>query len=286
MYGNILLYHDAINNDSILKDKFLDDYNDSRTILKKMRSNIKVSPNILANSIGINILYQNKIASNEVSKLPTNTRWSDCLELLNILYEEYNWIESESQGRNSMIKSREQLKYYAVIMEAWIHAKPLKVIIKKTIDYYHNNGNVRNFYIRENGKLNAVKFDKNNDFYINELINQVVSDIENVIRYKIKSYVSNYQSLLDSKTNDKVELIDWESYIEYGTTDKTTIEIQNLGFSRNLAIFLKENYTSVLITDEVNSISNIDQDKLRKIINKNKFKLEYNELSTLLGWEK
>lgn len=118
------------------------------------------------------------------------------------------------------------------------------------------------------------------------MINQVVSDIENVIRYKIKSYVSNYQSLLDSKTNDKVELIDWESYIEYGTTYKTTIEIQNLGFSRNLAIFLKENYASVLITDEVNSISNIDQDKLRKIINKDKFKLEYNELSTLLCWGK
>jgi len=218
--------------------------------------------------------------------LPNNTRWFDCLELLNILYEQYNWIESESQGRDPMIKSRKQLKYYAVIMEAWIHAKPLKVIIKKIIDHYHNNGNVRNIYIRENGKLNSVKFDKNNDYHINILINQVVSDIENVIRYKIKSYVSNYQALLDSKTNDKVELMDWESYIEYGTTDKTTIEIQNLGFSRNLAIFLKENYTSVLITDEVNSISNIDQDKLRKIINKDKFKLEYNELSTLLGWEK
>ena len=286
MYGNILLYHDAINNDSILKDKFLDDNNHSRTILKKMRSKIKVLPDILANSIGINILYQNKIASNEASLLPTNTMWSDCLELLNILYEQYNWIESESQGRGAMIKSRKQLKYYAVIMEAWIHAKPLKVIIKKSIDYYHNNGNVRNIYIKENGNLNSVKFDKNNDFHINTLINQVVSDIENVIRYKIKSYVSNYQSLLSSKSNNKVELTDWESYIEYGTTDKTTIEIQNLGFSRNLAIFLKENYASVLITDEVNSISDIDQDKLREIINKDKFKLEYIELSTLLGWEK
>ena len=286
MYGNILLYHDAINNDSILKDKFLDDNNHSRTILKKMRSKIKVLPDILANSIGINILYQNKIASNEASLLPTNTMWSDCLELLNILYEQYNWIESESQGRGAMIKSRKQLKYYAVIMEAWIHAKPLKVIIKTSIDYYHNNGNVRNIYIKENGNLNSVKFDKNNDFHINTLINQVVSDIENVIRYKIKSYVSNYQSLLSSKSNNKVELTDWESYIEYGTTDKTTIEIQNLGFSRNLAIFLKENYASVLITDEVNSITDIDQDKLREIINKDKFKLEYIELSTLLGWEK
>ena len=145
---------------------------------------------------------------------------------------------------------------------------------------------MRNIYIKENGNLNSVKFDKNNDFHINTLINQVVSDIENVIRYKIKSYVSNYQSLLSSKSNNKVELTDWESYIEYGTTDKTTIEIQNLGFSRNLAIFLKENYASVLITDEVNSISDIDQDKLREIINKDKFKLEYIELSTLLGWEK
>lgn len=36
MYGNILLYHDTVNSDSILKDRFIDSGNNSLDILKKL----------------------------------------------------------------------------------------------------------------------------------------------------------------------------------------------------------------------------------------------------------
>ena len=35
MYGNILLFHDSISNDSVLKDKYLDSNANSITLLKK-----------------------------------------------------------------------------------------------------------------------------------------------------------------------------------------------------------------------------------------------------------
>jgi putative helicase domain-containing protein len=290
MYGNILLFHDSINNDSVLKDRFLDSNKDSITLLKKTRDSLRVSPEILATSIDINIANQNKIASRDVPYLPTSTKKEDCLEVLNILYEQYKWIETESGGRNPMIKRKNKLGYYATLMESWINTKPLKVIIQNTIIYHYNNGNERDICIREDdGMLKYVKFDKENEFHINKLINDVVSDIDNILRFKIKNYVSNYQALLKDKDKDilnlNVSVSDWESYIEYGTTDNKIIEIQNLGFPRNIAIFLRDKYLDAFKRNNVGIIYDIDETYLKNNIDRNKYKFEYEELSLFMNWE-
>ena len=36
-------------------------------------------------------------------QLPKTTGYEDCLKVLNILYEQYKWYETESGGRNPMI---------------------------------------------------------------------------------------------------------------------------------------------------------------------------------------
>lgn len=285
MYGNILLFHDSINNDSILKDRFVDSNKNSVSLLKKTRNSLKVAPEILATSIDINIVNQNKIATNDVPSLPTSTKREDCLQVLTILYEQYRWSETESDGRNPMIRHKNQLKYYATLMESWINTKPLKVIIQKTIDYFYNDGDERNIYIRQDGRLKPVKFEKENEFHINKLINDVVRDIENILRFKIKNYVSNYQALLKNKENLNVNVADWESYIEYGTTDNNTIEIQNLGFSRNLAIFIRNQCYTALIRNEKNYICDIDELKIKSIMKDKKNTLEFEELKIFFGWE-
>lgn len=286
MYGNVLLFHDSINSDSVLKDKFIDNNVDSVSILKKMRASLKVPSEILATSIGINVANQNKIAISYVPQLPKTTGYEDCLKVLNILYEQYKWYETESGGRNPMIRNKNQLKYYATLMESWINSKPLKILIQKTIDYYYNNGIERDIYIRqENGKMQEIKFDKQNDIHINKLINDVVGDLENVLRFKIKNYVSNYQALLKYKGDTGTDISDWESYIEYGTTDSTTIEIQNLGFPRNLAIFLKNNYLSAFQKDEKGKIYNVDELYLLENVDKEKYKFDFEELAAFMNWK-
>ncbi len=284
MYGNILLFHDSINNDSILKDRFIDSDKNFVSLLKKTRNSLKVAPEILATSIDINIANQNKIAISDVPNLPTSTKREDCLEVLTILYEQYKWDETESGGRNPMIRHKNQLKYYATLMESWINTKPLKVLIQRTIDYFYNNGDERNLYIRQEGKLNSVKFDKENEFHINKLINDVVSDVENILRFKIKNYVSNYQALLKNKENLNVNVVDWESYIEYGTTDNKAIEIQNLGFPRNIAIFLRDKYLDAFKKNNMGIICDVDEIYLKNNIDRDKYKFEYEELALFMNW--
>lgn len=185
-----------------------------------------------------------------------------------------------------MIRKKSQLKYYATLMDSWINSRPLKVIIQKTIDFYYNNGNERDMYIRqEDGRIKPIKFDKQNETLINKLINNVVGDLENILRFKIKNYVSNYQALLKNKNDSNSEISDWASYIEYGTTDTNTIEIQNLGFPRNLAIFLRDNYADAFIRNEEGIIQNVNEDYLLENVDKNKFKFEYEELALFMNWE-
>lgn len=284
MYGNILLFHDSINNDSILKDRFVDSDRNSMSLLKKTRNSLKVTPEILATSIDINIMNQNKIAISDVPNLPTSTRREDCLEVLTILYKQYKWSETESGGKNPMIKHKNQLKYYAILMESWINTKPLKVLIQSTINYFYNDGNERNLYVRQEGKLKPVIFEKENEMHINQLINNVVSDIENILRFKIKNYISNYQALLKNKENLNINVVDWESYIEYGTTDSKIIEIQNLGFPRNIAIFLRDKYLDAFEKNNMGIICNVDESYLKNNINRDKYKFEYEELALFMNW--
>lgn len=285
MYGNVLLFQDSINSDSVLKDKFIDNNTDSISLLKKTRTTLKVPSEILATSIGINVANQNRIATSDTPQLPKTTRYEDCLRVLNILYNQYKWQETESGGRNPMIKNKNQLKYYATLMESWINSKPLKILIQKTIDFYYNNGNERNIYIRqEDGRMQEIKFDMQNEVHINKLINDVVGDLENVLRFKIKNYVSNYQALLKNKNDSDQGIIDWESYIEYGTTDSRTIEIQNLGFPRNLAIFLKNNYLNAFQKDEKGKLYDVDEMFLLENIDKEKYRFDFEELAAFMNW--
>lgn len=283
MYGNILLYHDTVNSDSILKDRFIDSGNNSLDILKKIRNENSIPGNILAEGIDINIEIQNKVFNGDKELLPIETTYEGCYEVLKILCKEYDWLRTENKGNNPLIRSKEQLTYYATLMEGWINSKPLKYLIQKTISYYYNSGENKYISLRKDGNMYNVKFDKNNSLHINTLINNLIKNLENNIKYKIKTYVGNYQSILRSCDLDLE--CDWEEYIDYGTTNPKIIDIQNLGFSRTMAIFLLDKYPDLFIKSEIGEIIGIDDEKLRASINQDKYEEEYKELNTLFEWE-
>lgn len=61
---------------------------------------------------------------------------------------------------------------------------------------------------------------------------------------------------------------EWHNYLEYGTNDKTTIELQKIGFERQVSIELKK-YTDCFELNSNEEIIAIDKSKLlKKEINK------------------
>lgn len=283
MYGNILLYHDTVNSDSILKDRFINSESNALDELRKIRNKNSIPGNILAESIDIDVGIQNKVISGNKETLPSETTYEGCYKVLRILLKEYDWLNTENKGSNPMIRNVGQLSYYATIMEGWINSKPLKYLIQQTISFYYNSGESKDISFRKDGNIHYVKFDKNNTIHINALINNLIKDLENVIKYKIKNYVINYQSILRSCEIDLE--CDWETYIDYGTTNTQIIDMQNLGFSRTMSMFLLERYKDLLIRNENGEITDVDDKKLRITINKEKYEEEYKELNILFGWE-
>lgn len=122
--------------------------------------------------------------------------------------------------------------------------------------------------------------------HINKLVNNTVSDIENVLRFKVKNYVSNYILLINEikQSEGLPKGVDWSEYLEYGTTDNIIIEIQNLGFPRHLATFLKKNYVNFFIIED-DVITDFLENKLRESFNKVQHYEEYIELAEILDWD-
>jgi len=276
-YANILAYHSLTKTDSILRSKFIDHNKEGTSILHKIDSNIEVPKEILAQSTNIKLVYQNNILTlaKMLPEVPEEVNYKSCLAMLNILYDYYNWKEEESGGRKPLVKDKSILTYYAVLMNSWINSKPLNVIIKDVINYYTLNKRI--IFLRSD---QAVIFDPKNRFHINKLVNTIVSDIENVLRFKIKNYVSNYTLLINEIEEDS-SVIDWSEYLEYGTTDKITIELQNLGFPRHLATLLKNKYIHFFIIEN-NVITDFYAEELISAFDKERFYDEFIELSNIL----
>lgn len=60
----------------------------------------------------------------------------------------------------------------------------------------------------------------------------MLKDVENIIRFKVKNYVMNYLKLTEQDEGE------WQNYLEYGTNDNTVIELQKIGFDRQVSLEL------------------------------------------------
>lgn len=243
----------------------------------------EVPKEILAQSMNIKLKYQNDILTmgKMLPEIPDSVNYDTCLELLMTLYDYYDWRTEESGGTKPLVKNKNVLMYYAVLMNSWINSKPLHLIIKDIIEYYVYNK--KDIFLSNNL---SEPFERNNRNHINKVVNNTVSDIENVLRFKVKNYVSNYILLINEvkQKEGSPKSVDWSEYLEYGTTDNIIIELQNLGFPRHLAAFLKKNYIDYFIIED-NVITDFYENELNKSIDRKKHYEEYIEIAEILNWE-
>lgn len=149
------------------------------------------------------------------------------------LSQTFKWGEYE---RDTIGKSPNVLKWYSVILLQWIRGNGLSTIIESAIRYKEKHPDTGVWV--GNNRL-AQRYDKNSRDHKNYIIAETLGVIENVLLFSISNYFRKFS--LEYKDFHQVEHFDndWYEYVEYGTTNATTIFLQRVGFTRDSAKFLE-----------------------------------------------
>lgn len=158
--------------------------------------------------------------------------FKELVRFLAMLSRVFKWDKFESE---TIGKSLNVLKWYAVILLQWIRGKGLNSIINSAIRYKEDNPNtgvwVGNLHI-------ADCYDGSLD-HKNYIIAETLGVIENVLLFSISNYFRKFS--LEYNAFHNVEHFNnvWYEFVEYGTTNELTIFLQRVGFTRDSAKFLE-----------------------------------------------
>lgn len=237
-YANIALIHEIRQEDSTLRSSFLAKKEGADKVLRDLSLSNIVPERILSSYSIIKAKYQNRVILHEgldQLTLGSDISYNSVLNALETLCDFYSWDKEEVGGKNPMYRSRDSLKYYAVLMSNWMDSTPISRMIATAIEYYTKNGQI--WDVDE-----LVSFDPKDKYQINLVINEIISNIDNILRFKLKNYFGNYYELLVERLGEGSAGKNWAEYLEYGTTDFRIIELQNIGIPRHLASYLLKSF--------------------------------------------
>lgn len=259
-YANIVLIHEKLGEESVLKSNFISRNLENKKLLTKTSNEIQVPKEILIKSSAIKLSYQNRIYTEvQIEPLPSTINSDIIYSFLLKFYKYYNWEREETTGNNPMIhKDESSLRYYAMLMDKWMNSKSLSQIIWESIQWYSRDQRmIWNSRVREK-ELFGTKMSE----HINILINDIINDIENILRFKMERYFQNYYELASVKLGESNAGSNWAEFLEYGTTDKKIIDLQNYGFPRHLAKHIVDNYAENIVFEN-NELVSIDLSQIR-----------------------
>lgn len=181
-------------------------------------------------------LDQVKTVESEIDKelaYPEQINYKTILDFLKQLYKQFMWWKYEPKNE---LGNENILSYYATILNQWINGAYISQIIKNSIEYAEKSKVVYSYGKKE-------EYDGSID-QINIIINKTLDTIEKIIKFKIENYFSKFSELYKKRKGiDKIEN-DWYEFLSYGTNKKEIIELQKMGFSREIAlkIYKKDRY--------------------------------------------
>lgn len=290
-YSTIMLLHHIENEASVLKAGFFEKNANALELLEKTKNSNNVPSDILRSSSTIKPIYQNKVLAHIQAKQQeavlniTNENIDIIVHALETLYTMYNWEVEESGGRDPLIPKglveagygKTRLRYWAMLMKNWTKAEPLSRLITFSIKYYQDKGDI---WFYEDGRPVNEKF-TGDQKQINIIIEQIMSDIENGLRFKIEKYFLNYYLISKNILGEENAGQDWSEFIEYGTTDKRVIELQNIGFSRGASRHLINEHGNLLSFNDTGELLDVkESDLLNSIDKKNE---HYEEVLEIFG---
>ena len=143
-----------------------------------------------------------------------------------------------------------------------------------SIDYYAS----KQSYIQLASGVKEV-FDKDNKVHVNKLIDDIIRDIERILRFQFEKYFNHYYSILKDVLGEKEAGENWATLLEYGTKNRIIIALQNIGLSRYTAIQVYNNCQSGLMVEN-GRLKSVIKSLIMKCLRPGS--LEYEEVKDIL----
>jgi len=194
------------------------------------------------------------------------------LAFLNQLHSIFKWGKYE---RDTGIEKLSSLTWYATLLNQWMSGNGLSMIMLSSLF------NAENRMWSNNPKLVFVdgkytEFNSKIALHKNLVIGETLQAIEGDILFRFSNYFARFTECYKriNKIKDTMPN-DWYEFVEYGTYSSLSIMLQRHGFSRETALFIRENRQSyVLIVG--------GEARLRKSIAKCEKEAIRNEVETLM----
>ncbi|WP_121967249.1 DEAD/DEAH box helicase [Myroides sp. N17-2] len=203
------------------------------------------------------------------SILPREIKYNECLKVLEDFHKLYSWDIKEKKLSNV-----NSLKYYAVLMNQWINGLSLSQIISQSIDWYDSKG-----YTIKINYIDSEVFNKLNKQHVNILIENIIDDLEYILRFILEKYFNHYHQIVVNVIGEEKAGSNWATLLEYGTQNPLIIALQNIGFSRNTALKIFKNHRNTLQITE-NKLIGVNKELLLKSLKIDS--LEYNEIKKVI----
>ncbi|OKL52544.1 hypothetical protein BSZ39_12545 [Bowdeniella nasicola] len=260
-YASILTLHQLDNQQTPLRSYFLDKVKDGRELLRKAAASVKVPTDVLRRSPNILPEYQDRVwadlTSGSAAPLVADdadlTDVNTFLNVLSRLSNLYGWRATEVSGTDPLMPKKadadgweRRLYYWALLMRGWVRGDPISRVISSSIAYYTQRGSITYRDYTRDESLVKEPFDRNSAKHVNLIIEWTLRDIEGGLRFRIIGYLQNFFDVsLMALGRDRAG-INVATLVEYGTTDRRAIQLQEVGFGRSVATELLADHDDAL----------------------------------------
>lgn len=250
-FGLILLRDIVRGNDSLVKKEFapyLSSENET-----KIRATFAESAEMIDRDINVSLDQTRRlraaiIADSEFTypKPDENGYFShgEVVDFLCRLGDIFNWrkYEYSSLGKTNDVGDYTRLGWYTTILMQWIEGNGLGSIMRKAISYRKDHPN--SFWLNA---YTPSHYDDTRE-HKNIVFADTLEVIENVILFSISNYFLRFSNEYKRiHGEDSLNTNNWYEYVEYGTMNTITIQLQRNGFSREAATFIRQHQTDYII---------------------------------------
>ncbi len=270
-YASILTLHQLDNQQTPLRSYFLDKVKNGRELLRKAAASVKVPTDVLRRSPNILPEYQDRVWADLTSDsaaplIADDADLADVNTFRNVLRRLshlYGWRTTEVSGTDPLMPKNadadgweRRLYYWALLMRGWVRGDPISLVISDSIAYYAHRKLITYRDYSRDESLVKEPFDRNSAKHVNLIIEWTLRDIEGGLRFRIIGYLQNFFDVSLVALGRDGAGVNVAALVEYGTTDRRAIQLQEVGFGRSVA--------TELLTYHAEALQFSDDDELEE----------------------